>query len=187
MTQRPADRYRTNAALFTGTITALPDSAWLASTPCVDWTVRDVVAHVVDTQLDFLRQRGLAPDPEPVANDHPRDRWPKVRDAVQAVLDDLSVADTAFDGYFGPTTIAETLDRFYATDLSVHRWDVAQAANLPTKALINDDELAIIKSQLGSIDEAIMRSPGLFDPPVETAIDASPTDQLMAWLGRPTR
>jgi hypothetical protein len=80
--------------------------------------------------------------------------------------------------------LAETLDRFYATDLSVHRWDVAQAANLPTKAFIDDDEIAIVNDQLGSIDAAIIRSPDLFDPPVETATDASPTDRLMAWLGR---
>jgi len=32
----------------------------------------------------------------------------------------------SWDGYFGPTTLADTADRLYPNDLVVHRWDLAQ-------------------------------------------------------------
>lgn len=187
MTAAPADRFRRNAALFTETVEAVPDDAWDAPTPCAGWTVRDVVAHVVDTELDFLTQRGLAPDPIPPSDADPRVRWPPVRDAVQAVLDDPALAGQEYDGYFGRTSIGASLDRFYASDLTVHRWDVARGAGLTPLATIDDAEIAMLRDELGGIDEAIMRSPGLFDAPVAVADDASPTDRLVAWLGRDPR
>lgn len=183
----PAERFRRNAALFTDTVDAVPGDRWAAPTPCAGWTVGDVVAHVVDTELDFLTQRGLAPESAPAADAHARDRWPMVRDAVQAVLDDPALAGQEYDGYFGPTSVAATLDRFYASDLTVHRWDIARGAGLTAMVPIADDEIATLRSELGVIDEAIMRAPGLFDPPVEVGDDASPTDRLVAWLGRDPR
>ena len=188
MTLSPAERFRHNAARFTEVVAAVPDDAWSAPTPCAGWTVRDVVAHVVDTELDFLGRMGFAAPGVPGAEAEPRDRWPGVRDAVQAVLDEPVSAGHEYDGYFGRTTIEATVDQFYAADLTVHRWDIARGAGLTAMEVIADDEIACITSGLGTIDESIMRAPGLFDPPVEVDDDgASATDRLVAWLGRDPR
>jgi hypothetical protein len=45
-----ADRYRRLAAAFAGTVGGVPDDAWGNPTPCGDWTARDLVRHVVDSQ-----------------------------------------------------------------------------------------------------------------------------------------
>ncbi|WP_134772174.1 maleylpyruvate isomerase N-terminal domain-containing protein [Ornithinimicrobium flavum] len=50
------------AARFTRILAAAAE-AWDALTPCAGWSVRDVVAHVIDTQRDFLTGQGLDAGP----------------------------------------------------------------------------------------------------------------------------
>lgn len=184
MTLPPAERFRHNAARFTEVVDAVPDDAWSKPSPCDGWSVRDVVAHVLDTELELLDRMGFTAAGVPDADGHPTGRWRAVRDAMQSVLDDSDRAGHEYDGYFGRTTVESTIDQFYASDLTVHRWDIARGAGLTDLASVEAGEIERITSGLGSIDESIMRSPGLFDAPVEVADGASPTDRLMAWLGR---
>lgn len=59
-----ASAFADRAARFT-TILVAAGGAWDATTPCAEWNVRDVVAHVVDTQRDFLAREGLDAGPVP--------------------------------------------------------------------------------------------------------------------------
>ncbi len=49
-----AERYRRLAGTFEERIAAVPADRWEDPSPCEDWTARDVVRHVVDTQALFL-------------------------------------------------------------------------------------------------------------------------------------
>ena len=47
-------RYARLAGAFAEKIAAGPDDAWTNPSPCPEWTARDVVNHVVQTQGMFL-------------------------------------------------------------------------------------------------------------------------------------
>lgn len=177
-----AQRYAAASARFTNLVESVSAGAWDNPSPCDGWTARDVLDHVVSTELDFLGQRGL-PKPD-IASLEPVAAWPLVRDTLQSVLDDPGTAATAFDGYFGPTTVEETVDRFYSLDLLVHRWDLATAVGRADHATLAPDELDAIRTNLSAIPAEVMRTPGLFGPEVAPAAGADDTTRLMNFLGR---
>ncbi|MCH1868426.1 maleylpyruvate isomerase family mycothiol-dependent enzyme [Nocardioides sp. CFH 31398] len=150
-----------------------------ATTPCDGWTVADVVAHVVDTERDFLDRHGL-PVPAP-SGDDPGARWRAHADAVAAVLTE-DVAARPYDGYFGPTTIGATMADFYGWDLEVHAWDVAVAAGASYE-IPDADTLSRLADGWGPA----LHSEGICGPPVPVPDDASASDRLLGRLGRDPR
>ncbi len=128
-------------------VDAVPAGGWDAPSPCEGWTARDVVAHLVATQREFLTGRGVdlgaAPDlTDPAAG---------LRDHAERVLDavgDPAVAGQRYDGFSGPTTVGETLEEFYVWDLVVHRWDLATATG--QDAALTDAELDRVEQRARS-------------------------------------
>ncbi|MEQ1701676.1 MAG: TIGR03086 family metal-binding protein [Ilumatobacteraceae bacterium] len=180
----PSTRFAAASAQFTALLTAVPADGWGAPSACEGWSVQEVVQHVVTTEADFLAQRVQPVDGLSIAADaSPMDAWPAVRAAMQAALDDAAVASTAFDGYFGPTTVEAVIDRFYTMDLIVHRWDIASVLGLSDHATLTADEVASVRSALVGL-EAAMRSPGLFGPELPAAEDADEQTRLLAYIGR---
>ena len=175
-----ADRYRRVAGRFTEVVDAVPDDQWDAPSPCEGWTARQVVEHVVDGETGFLERFELAPTAE---GDDPVTRWPTVRDAVQAALDDHDTATIGYDGMFGPTTLAETVDQFLSADLVVHSWDIARAAGLRDLEELPADEVELVHSRLAPLGDAI-RGPGVFGPEVPVPEDASAQDRFLGFIGR---
>ncbi len=180
MTESIADRHRRLAADFHSTVAAVPPEAMSRATPCEGWAVTDVIDHVTNTQLDFLDQRGLA---APTDASLLRSRPLAVTAAMQAALDDPATADATFDGYFGPTTIAETVDAFYCLDLVLHRWDIAVAAGLDDDATISNDDIERCRALMAPMGDNI-RMPGIFGPEVEAGPSPTPTASFVAWAGR---
>lgn len=176
-----ADRYRTLAARFSDTVAAVPSDRWDDPSPCTEWSAREVVNHVVETERDFLARFDLAVPSLPDAG--PATAWPPVRDAVQAALDDPPVAVTAYEGYFGPTTLEETIDQFYAFDLLVHRWDVARATGLVDHESMPPDEVTATFAAMSDMGDAL-RQPGVVGPEVAIDDGADEQSRFLAFLGR---
>ncbi len=179
-----AQRYRRLADRFDQIVSAVPADRWDAPSPCEDWTVADVVHHVADTEVDFLNRQELPVGEVPGTDAPPVERWRAARAAMQAAVDDPEVAGRSFDGYFGPTTIGETIDIFYSMDLAVHGWDIARGAGLSELEGIDDADIERSRTQLGSIAGDTVRMAGIFGPAVEVPDDASDQDRFLAWTGR---
>ena len=175
-----ADRYRRVSGRFTDVVDAVPADGWDESSPCEGWCARQVVEHVVDSQSGFLARFDLAPQ---IDGDDPVASWPAVRDRVQGALDDHDKATTSYDGMFGPTTLAETVDQFLCADLVVHAWDIARSAGLRDLEEMPADEVELIHSRLAGIGDAI-RGPGVFGPEVPVPEDASAQDRFLGFIGR---
>jgi uncharacterized protein (TIGR03086 family) len=176
-----ADRYRRLANRFADMVDRVPADRWSAASPCDGWTTRDLVSHVVDVHGMMLKpvQRQLSDAPSVDA-----DPSAAIRSAiadVQAVLDDPEVAATEYDGFFGRTSVRETIDRFMCFDLVVHGWDLAKSAGLPYD--ISDDEVARVRSDVEQLGDSI-RSQNVVGAAVEPPPDASDADRLLAFLGR---
>ena len=136
---------------FTQVVDAV-DGSWDVPTPCEEWTARDVVGHVIDTQRDFLQRQALEVGPVPDLVDPP-DAWRTQRDHVLAVLAGEGVADREYDGYFGRTTIGATMADFYGWDLVVHGSDIARATGQEWS--VTDEEAAALHTTADGWGDAL--------------------------------
>lgn len=179
MTTSFATVFREHAERFTAIVDAA-SGRWEAPCPCEGWTVRDVVAHVIETEREFLQRHDLLSSPAPSLAD-PASAWRSHAAEVLKVLSRDEVADRAFDGYFGPTTVGDTLAGFYGWDMAVHGWDVARAIGEDWP--IGDDEARALGADADGWGDALY-SEGICSAPVPVPDDASPWDRLLGRLGR---
>lgn len=153
---------------------------WDAASPCAGWSARDVLGHVVQTQREFLGSHdvdlGDAPDladPAAAWRQHDRD--------VRSALADDTIGEREFDGYFGRTTVGETLTTFYGFDLMVHRWDLARAAGRDER--FTDDELGALETSVEGFGDQLYAE-GICKPGVTAPEGADRQQRLLARLGR---
>lgn len=178
-----ADRYRRLADRFDRVAAAVPDDAWDNPSPCEGWTAADVVRHVADTERELVGRLGLADVPEPEPDLHPREAWREIRPVVEALLDDPTTAGHTYDGHFGPTTLAQTIDTFYCLDLLVHGWDLARAAGLADLEAMPADEVTASFEAMRPFSETL-RTPGVCGPELEPPAGADEQTRFLAFLGR---
>jgi uncharacterized protein (TIGR03086 family) len=162
-----------------------PDQ-WIAPTPCSEWSVRDVVNHLVVMNLVFAALMDGAPMPER-GTDHLGEDPAGAYQASAAALQDAFRRPGAlarnYPGPLGNATGAERLQiRLY--DLLTHGWDLAQATGIP--ADLPDDlveqALEFVRDQLSAQSRT-----GRFAEPQPIHDTAAPIERLAAFLGRQVR
>lgn len=141
-------------------------------TPCADWTVRELVGHLVTTPGHFLQlARGEEVDwsETPEVGDH---GW---ADTFRTTADDL------IHHWHGlPDDQAAQAD-WQSAELGVHTWDLVRAVGrpMPLDPEVAERGLAFMQQGL----TADNRGPA-FGPAVPVADDAPAYDRLAAWAGR---
>ncbi|MCK0092600.1 maleylpyruvate isomerase family mycothiol-dependent enzyme [Rhodococcus sp. F64268] len=166
-------------APLTALIGAVASGSWDRPSPCDGWTTRDVVAHIVDTQREFLTSRGLDVGERPDLDD-PAAGWREHTARVAALLTDDELVVAPYEGYFGPTTLGATFEQFYIWDLLVHRWDIAQGAGIPVS--FTDAELDRIEAGANSFGDSLYMD-GVCKPGAEAGSDDR-QERVLARLGR---
>ncbi len=166
-------------------VTGIGTGQWSAPTPCTDWTVRQVVGHLVGMNRIFTallteqappesRLDHLADDPVEAYHDSPA--------ALQAAFEAPGVLERTYHGPLGVATGADRLQiRLY--DLLAHGWDLAQATGQPVTELpaeLAEQALVFAQAQLAGQDRT-----GRFAPAQPVADDAPALERLAAFLGRP--
>src|SRR5271170_2612062 len=101
-----ADRYARVSSGFTERLQGVGPDQWTRSTPCEEWTVRDLVAHVIITQRRVLAMVGgpvtpADPDGDLLA------QWSEASAALLAAVRDPSQSDTEVQAFAGPTRFGE--------------------------------------------------------------------------------
>ena len=165
---------------------------WLLPTPCTEWTVADLTAHIVLGNRMFAQI--LTGGPAPDLADGARadrgqiegDRLPaydEASDRLMAAFGSAGVLDQLFTVPFGtvPGSVALHLR---ITELLVHGWDLARATGqrIEVPDSLAEQELAFSELALSQVPPG--RSP--FAPPQPVMADAAPLDRLASLLGRPT-
>ncbi len=174
------ERYRALSDRFGAVVDTLPSTGWDAQSACEDWTGRQVVEHVMDSTRDFLARQGLDLGARPELTD-PAAAWHAHDLAVRALVADAAVATREYDGYFGRTTIGDTLVGFYGFDLMVHRWDLAEAGGLDER--FTDEELDTIEKSIEGFGEHLYDD-GVCRPAVPVPDGADRQTRVLARLGR---
>jgi uncharacterized protein (TIGR03086 family) len=158
----------------------VPDGAWDDPTPCSDWSVLELVTHVVDSQGLFLGLVGREKPSVDVAAD-PSGAWRDTSGAVQADLDDPERAAVEFEGFFGTQTFEAAVDRFLCMDLVVHGWDLAHATGQDDT--IDSADVELVDAAARGFGDA-MRGAQAFGPELDPPAGADDQTRLLAFLGR---
>ncbi len=155
---------------------------WDEPTGCPDWTVRELVDHLVGgTRHVAAVLAGEAPPAEDPGAD-PLTSYRRAGEALLAAVSEPGVFEKVVTVPAGTLPVPVAL-HLRLTELLVHGWDLARATGQPTTGLpadLAEQELAFSRVQLERLPPD--RSP--FAPP-QPIDDAAPAiDRLAALLGR---
>ncbi|MEU4995863.1 TIGR03086 family metal-binding protein [Streptomyces sp. NPDC021622] len=174
--------------LFTDRVHEVRADQWDASTPCTDWSVRDLVNHLTAEQLwvpSLIRDGatiasvGDAFDgdmlgPDPVAS------WDTAAAAAREAFAEPGALDRTVHLSFGDTSAV-----FYCgqmiTDLVVHAWDLSRGIGADER--LPEDLVAFAAREIAPYAADLEKS-GLFAPAVEPPADADVQTKLLSLLGR---
>jgi uncharacterized protein (TIGR03086 family) len=181
LTAEPARRHRLIADGFAERVHGARD--WSAPAPVEGWTVRDVVAHLVEWLPAFVQggsdiewPAGPSPAEDPVG------AWDAHQRAVQEILDDPAKAGADFTNpHTGSMPLAQAIDRFYTSDVFLHTWDLARATG--QDETLDPEACAVMLAGMQPMEELI-RGSGQYGPAVAVPEDADAQTRLLGFIGR---
>jgi len=192
MSSDPVDQLATAFDAAGQVLTAVRDDQWSAPTPCSQWTVRDLVGHMVTSNHAFVRilngepaQAPAGPAPEPPGSSGADGGLVDAyRDSAAALLGAFRQPGALDRVHTVPIGTVPGIAALHLriTEALVHGWDLARAtgqhAEFPED--LAEQELAFSRSKLADIPAG--RTP--FAPPQPVPDDAPAIDRLAGLLGR---
>jgi uncharacterized protein (TIGR03086 family) len=163
-----------------GVIAGVRADQYGAATPCEDWTVRDLLDHMIGV-VDGLgtAAAGKAPTPFELADD-PAGQFETASAAAVAAWRQPGVLDRVVDAGPGPMP-GRVLASINLLDTATHTWDLATATGQPPELPEPVAAAALEASRLVITDEI---RPGRFGPEQGAHDAATTTQRLAAFLGR---
>jgi uncharacterized protein (TIGR03086 family) len=170
---------------FAKRIAAVAD--WSGPTPDTDWTVRDLVAHVVEEQQwvpHLLAGRSIAQAKASIETlrDDLAGEWALYSLAASAAWKSTP-ADANVQLSYDTVTVEAYL-REQVADVTIHAWDLARAVGADETL---DDELVRAVWTVFEPQRDALEASGLFASPVPVAEDAPLQSRLLAITGRDDR
>jgi uncharacterized protein (TIGR03086 family) len=160
---------------------------WHRPTPCVDWDVRALLAHLVDENRwvpPLLAGRTIADVGDELAGDplgdDPHGAWVASAAAAGEAVARPGALEVTTHLSFGDVPGAEYVMQLTA-DLLVHGWDLARATGGDERL---DPEVVDAVATWFDANEAAYRSAGAIGPAVELPDGAPAQDRLLARFGR---
>lgn len=181
------DLYKRAVYEFDRRLQSIKDDQWDAATPCTEWTVRDVVNHMVNENKwvppllagKTIEQVGDAFDDD-LLGDDPKAAWRAAsQEALAAAHGDGAMDVTAhlsFGDFPGHYYIGQLL-----SDHTIHAWDVARAVGAAEEL---DRELVAFAHDFLAPESEQWRQVGIFGPEIDVPGDADPQTKLLALVGR---
>ncbi len=150
------------------------------------WGIPDLVAHVTGSaaKIVALVEGGGGQEPvQPDAGEY-ADRSTRLRELADELQNALADADMTATrpSPQGPDVPLQQALTFPIFGLTIHAWDVYRSQARPIE--LPADLLAFCQQVLDSVPEEQLRRPGMFGPARAASEDATPTDCLMALVGR---
>lgn len=166
---------------------AVRDDQWSSPTPCREWDVRALVAHLVDEVrwVPYLLDGGSVAEAadrfsgDPLGDDPPAD-WRRESMAAREAFHAEGALDRTVGLSYGETSARDYLWQM-TVDATVHAWDLARgigAADQLDAELVRRIHLETEK------DADVLAASGLFDPPVQVTGHADLQTRMLALFGR---
>jgi uncharacterized protein (TIGR03086 family) len=182
----------TNAATRLAALVAgVPEGALGDPTPCADYTVGDLLDHIVGLTrgLAAAARKQVDPDAPPPPQGSAANLDPTWRESLPGDLADLAAAwqePGATDGTTragGVDVPAEVVAGVALEELIVHGWDLARATGQPFDA--DDADLEVTHGFLAQFQSPDAPAAGAaYGPPLPAADGAPRLDQVIALSGR---
>lgn len=181
MTDGPLQRYDQAWSVLEHVLSMVGPGQWSNQTPCAAWDVRALVNHLVSSNL-MVAAMARGEKPPPTADNLGPDLIAALHRTTASTREELSRP-----GVFERVTLTPmgevpglVLVIVRIVDMFVHAWDIAVATGQPTDL---DPDLA---AYVIGLTETMTERPegGAFGPALRPPPDASPADQLAAFLGR---
>jgi uncharacterized protein (TIGR03086 family) len=177
-----AERYSRIAAGFGARLDALAAHDWASPTPCTEWTVKDLVGHVVAVHRHVVAGLDASSPPPPATDADLVRAWRAATADVEAVLEDPERAAAPVSGRFAPMPVGDLIGRLLCSDTLVHTFDLARATGQSEQ--LDPGAVSYAFEMLLPADDGI-RGAGSFGPKIEPPEDASEQTRFLCFLGRP--
>ena len=163
-----------------GVIAGVRPEQYDDKTPCEEWTVRDLLEHMVGVVAGIgAAAAGKKPQPFELGEE-PAAQFAAAATAALAAWRTPGVLDRVIDGGAGPMP-GQVLATINVLDTATHTWDLAtatgQASELP-------EPLAVAATEASRMIVSPDVREGRFGPEVPAPAGASTTQSLVAFLGR---
>ncbi|SDJ53550.1 TIGR03086 family metal-binding protein [Streptomyces indicus] len=181
-------QHRDAVALFSDRVHRIADDQWTAPTPCTEWTVRDLVNHLVAEQLwavPLVRDGagiddvGDAYDGD-VLGDDPVGTWDRSARAAHEAFAAPGALERTVRLSYGDTPASAYCAQM-TTDLVVHAWDLSRATGVDERLPQPLIDAAVREVAPYAADLA---KSGVFASPVEPPPGADAQTKLLCLLGR---
>jgi uncharacterized protein (TIGR03086 family) len=176
-----SDRYARIADGVGSRVEGIGEHAWGLSTPCTEWTVRELVGHVVAVHRHVVAGLDASAPPAPAPDPDLTTAWIAATASVLAVLDDPERAATPVTGRFAPMPLEQVIGRLLCIDTLVHTWDLARATRQDER--LDPVAVTIAFDGIRPADDAI-RGAGGFGPKIEPSQGATEQTRFLCFLGR---
>lgn len=163
-----------------GVIAGVRPDQYDDKTPCEQWTVRDLLDHMIGVVAGLGSAASGQPPSPFILGPDPAAQFEAVAATTLDAWRGPGVLDTIVDGGAGPMP-GHVLAGINLVDTATHTWDLATATGQPS-ALPDDVATTALKTSRATISPEIR--PGRFGPEVGAPDGAGPTEALVAFLGR---
>jgi uncharacterized protein (TIGR03086 family) len=172
--------YDVVAVDFGRVLQAVRDDQWDLGTPCVEWTVRQLACHVIETHrraLALLYQSAF----EEVGNHEVGVAWSKASSRVREACDDPVLASRTVSGLGRDQTFQSLVAGLLTFDTLSHTWDLARS--IGADETLNPLAVAYAHDALRPFSDAL-RGPGGYGPALVPDADATPQTRFLNFTGR---
>jgi uncharacterized protein (TIGR03086 family) len=177
---------------FGARVKAVDASQWGSPSPCSEWSVSDLVDHVVEEHRwvpplmhghDLAAAGKIVESTTPLAEDRSSaDRaaeWDDVARASSEAVNEPGALDRTVSLSRGPTPAPQYLGEMIF-DLIVHGWDLGKAIGYQGE--FPADAVEFVYGQVKQMGD--LSGSGVFGPPIEVPDSASTMDKLLGATGR---
>ena len=181
------EQYDHALAEFGRRVELVEDGQWSLPTPCADWDVRALVAHLVDEArwAPYLLSGGSVDDAgerfagDPLGAD-PKAAWQTAEAGARAAVASDGALDRTVSVSSGAISARDYLWEM-TVDTTVHAWDLARAIGANER--LDPELVRRIHSQREKDPDGLVAS-GLFAPPVPVAGHADLQARMLGLMGR---
>jgi uncharacterized protein (TIGR03086 family) len=181
------EQYEHALTEFGNRVEQIRDDQWQNATPCTDWDVRALVAHVIDEQrwAPYLLGGGTVADAgdrfagDPLGEDG-KAAWRETSAAARAAFEAEGALDNPVSVSSGETSARDYLWQM-TVDAAVHAWDLARGIGADDQL---DHELVRRIQHESEKDADDIAASGVYGEPVSVPAGADLQTRMLGMFGR---
>lgn len=176
-----AERYERVATGFGERLAGVKSDQWSDATPCRDWDVQQLVAHVINTQRAVLGALGET-GPEIDSDGDLAAQWHDYSGQLLSAVQDPETAATEVTTFGGNRLpFEELVGGLACSDTVIHTWDLARATGQEED--LDPEAVGHCAGVLAGYGDS-MRRPGGFDPELPSPPGADAQTKFLHFAGR---